>query len=81
MSVPKGHLELLKKVSHSCTTLFILDQGLIQAGPGLKAKEKTRISHDGGLGVGLGAEAHNLGPKCATWGRSVRLGTISSFLN
>ena len=48
MSVPKGHLELLKKVSHSCTTLFILDQGLIQAGPGLIAKDKTRIPHDGG---------------------------------
>ena len=56
MSVPKGHLELLKKVSHSCTTLFILDQGLIQAGPGLKAKEKTRIPHDGGAS-GLSTQA------------------------
>ena len=42
MSVPMGHLELLKKC-HTVATLFVLDQGLISAGPGLRAKEKTRI--------------------------------------
>ena len=43
MSVPTWVIWNFSKKCHTVATLFVLDQGLIPAGPGLRAKEKTRI--------------------------------------